>query len=468
MNLRSLFTARDMTQGAPWKRIMEFALPMLLGNFAQQLYNTVDSVVVGHYVGDNALAAVGSAMPILNLLLALFVGIATGAGIVISQNFGARDRKGLSTAIGNCITLAAIATAIIMVVGPLVTMPFLKLLETPDSIIGWCADYLNIYFIGISGFFFYNMLSGVLRGLGDSFSALMFLLVSAALNVVLDIWFVAGFGMGVPGVSLATVIAQGISAVLCYFKLMRMSDVFDLNWQSLKLVPKTAMRILTLGVPSGITQGVMAAAGMVVQSLTNSMGEVVIACNVIIMRVDGFAMMPNMTFGQAMSVFVGQNVGAARYDRVHQGTKQGSLMAFAVSTTITIAILLFGKYLLAIFTETEYLIDLAVRMMRILAVGYICVSVTQVLGGVMRGAGDTVTPMWISILSTIALRVPVAYGLAAWSANAEHPNGQPWALFASLLISWSLGMLMTIFVFSLGKWKKKMYLSGTQAGTEEA
>ena len=226
-----------MTQGRPWKRIMEFALPMLLGNFAQQLYNTADSVIVGIYVGDNALAAVGSAMPILNLLLALFVGIATGAGIVISQNFGAKDRLGLSTAIGNCITLAGIATVVIMLIGPMITRPFLAMLGTPDSIIGWCTDYLKIYFYGIAGFFFYNMLSGVLRGLGDSFTALMFLLVSAALNVGLDLLFVAKFNMGVPGVALATVIAQGISAVLCLWKLLRMQDVFDLNLRTLKLCP---------------------------------------------------------------------------------------------------------------------------------------------------------------------------------------------------------------------------------------
>ena len=462
MSLKSLFTARDMTQGPPWKRIAEFAMPMLLGNFAQQLYNTADSVIVGYYVGDNALAAVGSAMPILNLLLALFVGISTGAGIVISQNFGARDREGLSTAIGNCITLAGLATLLIMIVGPLIARPFLQMLGTPASIIDWCTDYLNIYFIGIVGFFFYNMLSGVLRGLGDSFTALVFLLISAALNVGLDILFVAQFNMGVPGVALATVIAQAISAVLCYIKLMRMQDIFDLNLRTMRLIPRVAIRILRIGVPSGITQAIMATAGMVVQSLTNSMGETVIACNVIVMRVDGFAMLPNMTFGQAMSVYTGQNVGAGKFDRVHQGVKQGSVMAFAVSAVITGVLLVFGRYLFGIFTDTAELIDLAVRMMRVLAVGYICISVTQVLGGVMRGAGDTVTPMWISIISTIILRVPTAYIMAALTKNEAYPNGQPIAIFTSLLVSWTLGMVMSIVVFAIGKWKKKMYLSVQQ------
>ena len=468
MSIKSLFTARDMTQGAPWKRIMEFAMPMLIGNLAQQLYNTADSVIVGQFVGDNALAAVGSAAPILNLLLALFVGIATGAGIVISQSYGAKDRAGLSKNIGNCISLAGIATVVIMIVGPLITRPMLELLGTPDSIIDWCTDYLNIFFVGIVGFFFYNMLSGVLRGLGDSFSALVFLLVSAALNVVLDLWFVVSFGMGVPGVALATAIAQASSAVLCYWKLMRMRDVFDLNWKQLKLSKNHALRILQLGLPSGITQAIMATGGMVVQSLTNSMGEVVIACSVIVMRVDGFAMLPNMTFGQAMSVYTGQNVGAARFDRVHQGVKQGTVLAFIFAAAITAILLFFGKYLFAIFTTTEYLIDLAVRMMQILAFGYLAIAVSQVLGGVMRGAGDTMTPMWISIISTIVLRVPIAYGLAYLTRAADYPQGHPRALFFSLLISWTLGAVMSAVMYARGKWKTRMIASAELAQAQAA
>ena len=446
-----------MTLGSPAKRIMEFAVPMLIGNFAQQLYNTADSIIVGKFVGDNALAAVGSAMPILNLLLALFVGVATGAGIVVSQNFGARDRKGLTEAVGNCLTLSVLATILIMVVGPLVTMPLLTLLGTPDSIIHDCAQYLNIYFLGIVGFFFYNMLSGILRGLGDSVSALGFLLLAAALNVVLDLCFVKS--MGVAGVSLATVISQGISAVFCYWKLARMRDVFDLNLKSMKLVPAVAGRILKIGIPSGITQAIMATAGMVVLNLTNAMGETVIACNVIVMRVDGFAMLPNFTFGQAMSVYTGQNVGAGKFDRVHAGTKQGGLIAGAFSTVITLVLLFLSPILFGFFTDTPELIDLATRMIRLMAVGYICISVTQVLGGVMRGAGDTVTPMWISFISTIVIRIPVAYFMAYLTRSPEFPHGKPVALFGSLMFSWVMGMIISVIVFAIGKWKKKMYAS---------
>ena len=454
MSIKSLFAAKDMTVGRPWKRIMEFSIPMLLGNVAQQLYNTADSVIVGKFVGDDALSAVGSAMPILNLLLALFVGVSTGAGIVVSQSFGARDREGLTKAIGNCIALSAVATLIIMIAGPLVTMPLLKLLGTDPTIINWCADYLNIYFVGIVGFFFYNMLSGILRGLGDSVSALGFLLLAAALNVGLDLWFVRS--MGVAGVSLATVVAQAISAVFCYIKLLKMRNLFDLNLKTIKLIPSVTGRILRIGIPSGITQAIMATAGMVVMNLTNAMGKTVVACNVIIMRVDGFAMMPNFTFGQALSVYTGQNVGAAKYDRVSQGVKQGGALALAFSSVITIILLFFSQYLFEFFTDTQSLIDLATKMIRIMAVGYICISVTQVLGGVMRGAGDTVSPMWISIISTIAIRIPVAYLLAHLTESAEYPHGHPGALFGSLMISWVLGMIISIVVYSIGKWKKKM------------
>lgn len=456
MSLKSLFSAKDMTLGSPWKRILEFSVPMLLGNIAQQLYNTADTVIVGIYVGDNALSAVGSASPILNLLLALFVGISTGAGIVISQSFGARDREGLSKNVGNCITLTFLATVFIMVFGPLITRPMLNLLDTPASIIDWCAEYLNIFFWGCAGFFFYNMLSGVLRGLGDSVSALGFLLLAAALNVLLDLVFVAGFGMGVPGVALATVIAQGISAVFCFIKLMRMGDIFDLNRSTIRFDKAISGRIIQIGVPSGVTQAIMACSMMVVQSLTNSMGEMVIAANVIIMRVDGFAMMPNFSFGQAMSVYTGQNVGAGKWDRVQSGVRQGSGIAQSFAVAITVVLLFLNKYLFAIFTDTTALIELAGGMMRIMAVGYIAVSITQVLGGVMRGAGDTVTPMWISIVTTVALRIPVAYILAYFTRSAEYPHGHPYSLSISLLICWTMGMVLSVIAFRLGKVRKTM------------
>ena len=199
--IKKLFQATDMTVGEPWKQIVQFTVPMLIGNIAQQLYNTVDSIVVGQYVGDNALAAVGSAAPILNLLLVLFIGISMGGSIMVAQYFGAKQREELSYTVGNCILLTAIATGIIMLLSVVLVRPLLVMLNTPASIIDWCYSYLMIMFLGFVGCAYYNILSGVLRGLGDAFSALVYLLVSTVLNIILDLLFVAKLGMGVSGVA---------------------------------------------------------------------------------------------------------------------------------------------------------------------------------------------------------------------------------------------------------------------------
>ncbi|MDE5950835.1 MAG: MATE family efflux transporter [Acetatifactor sp.] len=450
-----LFGQVDMTEGKPWEKIVAFTVPMLIGNVAQQLYNTVDSIVVGKYVGDNALAAVGSASPIFNLLLVLFVGISMGAGIMVSQYYGSRDRENLSKTIGSSITLTGAASALLMIVGTVAIRPLLVLLKTPDSIIDWCTSYLLILLWGVAGLAYYNILCGILRGLGDSLSALIYLLVATVLNIGLDIWFVAGLDMGVAGVALATVIAQLVSAALCMLKLRKMTELFDLKAQYLKPDGKNILTVIRLGLPSGLTQAIFSLAMVVVQSLTNSFGEMIIAANVIIMRVDGFAMMPNFSFGTAMTTYAGQNVGAKQYDRVKQGAKQGTLIAVCTSAVITGLILLFGPYLMGIFTNTRELAVLSADMMKILAVGYIAMAVTQSLSGVMRGAGDTVTPMWISLMTTVVVRVPLAYGLVYLTKTPELPQGRYESLWISLLTAWVLGAVINFVFYRLGRWKKK-------------
>lgn len=453
--VKGLFGQVDMTQGRPWEKIVVFTVPMLIGNIAQQLYNTVDSIVVGRYEGDNALAAVGSAGPIFNLLLVLFVGISMGAGIMVSQYYGSRDRENLSRTIGSTITLTAISSVLLMIVGTVAIRPALELLDTPESIIGWCTSYLMILLWGIAGLAYYNILCGILRGLGDSLSALVYLLVATVINIVLDVWFVAGLHMGVAGVALATVIAQFVSAVLCVLKLRRMTDYFDLKTQYLKPDGKNMKTVIRLGLPSGLTQAIFSMAMVVVQSLTNSFGEMIIAANVIIMRVDGFAMMPNFSFGTAMTTYAGQNVGARQLDRVKQGARQGTLIAVGTSAVITGLILLFGPYLMGIFTNTRELALLSADMMKILAVGYIAMAVTQSLSGVMRGAGDTVTPMWISLLTTVGIRVPLVYGLVYLTRTPQLPQGRYESLWISLLCAWVLGAVATAVFYKLGRWKKK-------------
>ena len=453
--IKDLFAPTDMTKGAPWKSIVSFTLPMLIGNIAQQLYNTVDSIVVGKCIGDNALAAVGSAGPLLNMLLVLFIGISAGATIMVSQYFGAKERKSLSLTIGNSITVTLIASIFLIICATPFIKPVLKLLNTPDSILNECTNYLTISLVGIAGLAFYNILSGIIRGLGDSVSTLIYLLVATVINIVLDILFVAYLNMGVGGVALATVIAQFISSILCMIKLCKMKEFFDLKFTYLKPVKKYVKTIIKLGLPSGLTQAIFSSAMIVVQSLTNSFGELFIAANIVIMRVDGFAMMPNLSFGMALTTYAGQNVGAGLYDRVVKGAKQGTLIAVGCSTVITIIILIFGKQLMGVFTDTKELVDMSYYLMKILAAGYIAVSISQSLQGIMRGAGDTMTPMWISLLTTVAARVPIAYGISFLTRTPDLPYGRNECIQISLLITWVLGAVLSFVFYKIGKWKTK-------------
>lgn len=453
--LKDMFGTQDMTVGKPLTNLAMFALPLLIGNLAQQMYNTVDSIIVGRYVGDSALAAVGTSGPVLNLLLLLFMGISTGAGILVSQYFGAHRQEELTKTIGTCLTLTLIAGLIIMAVGPLIVRPLMTMLDTPADVYGMAVDYLTIIVLGIIGAAYYNIVSGILRGLGDSFTPLVFLIVACLLNIVLDIVFVASFGMAAAGVALATVIAQAVSASLCLWRLTHMKGTVRLGLRALIPDRQMTAQIVRLGLPSGLTQAIFSMAAIVVQALTNSFGTSVIACSIVVMRVDGFAMMPNFTFGMAMTTFVGQNVGAGRMDRVHEGVREGLRMGLLISFVLVAGILIFGENLMRLFTSTQEVVSLGVHMMRILAAGYVAMAVTQSLSGVMRGAGDTLTPMWVSFLTTIVVRMPLAYGIAALTRSPEMPNGTPDCLFISLLISWVTGAAVTMVLYRRGKWKNK-------------
>ncbi len=453
--LKKLFTPTDMTKGTPWKSIAMFTFPMLIGNIAQQLYSTVDSIVVGKYVGDNALAAVGSSLPILNMLLVLFIGISVGASIMVAQYFGAKNREKLSHSIGNCITATMISCIVLILVATPFIRPVLEVLNTPDTIIDDCANYLTISLVGIAGMAFYNILSGIIRGMGDSFTALLYLLVATVINTVLDVWFVAGLGWGVAGVAIATVIAQVISSVLCLIKITKMKEHIDFGLKYIRPRASYIRTLIKLGLPSGITQAIMSSAMIVVQALTNQFGEAFIAANIIIMRVDGFAMMPNISFGTAMSTYAGQNVGAGLYDRVTKGAKQGTIMAVGCSAVITAIILLFGKSLMGLFTETASLVEMSYNLMMILAAGYIAMAITQSLSGVMRGAGDTMTPMWISLITTVGIRVPLAYGISYLTRTPELPLGIKECIQISLVVCWIVGAIVTMIFYAKGKWKSK-------------
>ena len=454
--IKDFFGVQDMTVGKPITGLLKFSIPLLIGNLAQQLYNTVDSIVVGRYIGDTALAAVGTAGPILNLLLVLFMGVATGASILSAQFFGAKDRPTLNKVVGCSIVLTFASGILMMIVGYFASPTLIAMVEPPENVAIGAVVYLQIIFIGILGGAMYNILSGVLRGLGDSVFPLLFLVMASLLNIVLDILFVSQFGMGIAGVAWATIIAQGVSGVLCLVRLCTMRDVCDVNWRTLHPDKRLTIQLCRLGLPAGVTQAIFSMSAIVVQGLTNSMGEAMIAANTAIMRVDGFAMMPNFTFGTAATTFVGQNIGARRADRIRQGNRSLLALALTCSTVLVSCILLFGHQLMGLFTSTPETLAIGTSGLRWLALGYICFSVTQVLQGNMRGAGETMIPMWISVFATIVLRMPLAY-IIAWLTRSElNPNGAPVAIFSSLLVSWIFGMVVSIITYRMGLWRRKL------------
>ena len=452
MNIKQMFQTQDMTIGKPWHKILIFSIPLLLSNIAQQLYSTVDSIVVGRFVGDDAIASVNASMPIVMMLMVFFVSISSGSSVMVSQYFGARRREDLSKSIGVTISLTFIASLFIMLVGPLVAPAILRLMQTQPRYFDWSLAYLQIILFGILGFAYYNILAGILRGLGDSTSSLIFIVIATVINIGLDLLFVAVFHMGVAGVAIATLIAQAFSALLTLLKLRRF-DEFDIKWEYLKLDKKFVKQLLSLGLPTGVTQMIFSMAMLFTQSLTNLID--IAAVTGIVMRVDGFAMLPNFSFGIAMATYTGQNIGAGRLDRVIEGRKQGLILALITTSIITALIVIFGKNLMYLFSTTESLVNLAYNMMLVLTIGYLAFTITQVLGGIQRGAGDTITPMYIAIFNTVVIRVPLAYLIAYLTKTPDWPHGKPISLFLSLAITWIIGAGLNAIAYSRGKWKDK-------------
>ena len=311
----------------------------------------------------------------------------------------------------------------------------------------------RIIFLGHLASLFYNILSGILRGLGDSTTPLLFLIIASLLNVVLDLVFVRNFGWGVAGAAWATIISQAVSATFGFFRIRQMGGVLHIRLRGLKLDRVIASQMIRLGLPAGIQQATFSVANLLVQSLINGFGYVVMAGTNIVMRVDMFAMMPNFTFGMAMTTYSGQNVGAKRMDRVVAGVKDGLRLGLGVSLTLVTLILVFGQFLMRMFTDDQAVIAAGMRMLRIIALGYFGVTINQILSGVMRGAGDTKIPMYNSLITTILIRLPVAFALT-------RITGTPDGIYISLLAAWILGAVHIVWYYRRGKWKEKALVRG--------
>lgn len=469
--MKKLFTKVDMTQGAPWKNLILFTVPLLIGNLFQQLYSTADAIILGRFAGDNALAAVGSSMPMFFLLMVLMMGIAMGAGVVVSQYFGAKKREELSRTIGAAITITTIIGVCMMVLAPFVTRPLLVLLDTPYEILDDSVMYMTVLMLGVLSMAYFNIMSGILRGLGDAFSPLLFLAITSVLNVVLNLFLipeywtffgltVPGLGLGMWGAAVGTVVAQGLTSFLCLWRLLKMREVFDLGWKYLIPQKAYALQVLKLGVPTAASQAIFAIAMLAVQPLANDFGPTFLAANIIVMRIDGFVMMPNFSFGNAITVYVGQNIGAGKRERIGVGVRQCMLMAFGTAVIMVVGLLIFGNYIAGAFTETDYIIAMSMRMIRILGIGYIIFAINMVLWGAIRGAGDAITPMWAAVINTAGVRVPTAFLFV-------RIFGGPEALFYSLLAGWSTNALLGVLAYKFGKWRNKGIVIKPDKGGDE-
>lgn len=461
--IRRFFAMQDLTKGSPMKGLISFSVPLLVGNFVQQLYNTVDSAVVGTYIGDAALAAVGASGPILNLLIVLFMGVATGASIITAQVFGAKNRQELGRVVGSTIFLLAVSGAMMMAVGYFLSPALIAMVAPPPEVAEGAVTYLQIIFLGIMGAAAYNILSLVLRGMGDSFYPLVFLVTASLINIVLDILFVSQFGMGIGGVALATVIAQMVSGILCLVRLIRLRGMMDLTWRSLRPDFRILVKIFQLGTPAAVSQVIFSLSGIVVQGLILSMGTAVAAASVAVMRVDGFCMMPTFTYGSASTTFTAQNLGARQFHRVQEGTRVMLRLAMCTSAVLIGLVLFFGRNLLELFTQTPEVVSIGVRGLRWLAAGYLVFGISQVLRGVMSGAGETRIPMYIAMVNILVFRLPLAYLFIALTRSPACPHGVPDAIFSSLMINWVMGGVVTVLVYRYGKWRRRL----TPAGWED-
>lgn len=443
MAKNSLFAKKiDMTEGDPCRLILQFSMPLLLGNLLQQMYNTVDSMVVGKLVGNTALAAVGVSGSVMHLILSFFLGLAAGTSVAISQAFGAKDTEKQSRIVHTLLLTTFLVSLVSMTAGILLTDPILRWMDTPDNVIEEAKIYMMIMFGGISCTMLYNIITGLLQGMGDAVSPFIILLVCSCLNVVLDLFLVGVLKMGVDGVAWATIFSQLVSVIVGLRKIHR--GHVPLRRDSLRIDTGELFSILRLGVPAGLQNTLSSIGNILVQGVMNGFGAVVMAANVAVIKIDSFCTMPMMTFATATTVYVGQNAGAERDDRIRQGVRTSLLMSCSVSMLISLFLVFFGEWPLRLFTNDPEVIQVGMNKFHIVGGFYWCMAVYNTFSGTMRGKGYSVVPMIIGICTMFIGRVPVAYLLSARIGA----NG----IFWSLSVQWALeAVIMTIYYFGVGR-----------------
>ena len=465
----------DLTEGPIAKKLILFAMPIIAGNIIMQLYNVADSIIVGQFVGSDALASVTVSFPIMMLFNSLFMGLSMGANILIAQYRGAGDYKAVERATNTIFMLCVIVGGSISILGLVLSRPLLLLLGTPGNIINDSAMYLSIVFMGTIGNLFYMLSNGLIRGLGDSRWPLYSLIISSVMNIMLDLLFVIVFGWGVAGVAIATLLSHITSGIILMMRLIKGKYGFKLSFSGMRQIDKKTIGLICkLGIPTAIQNGAMSLGMVIIQSLANNFGSNYIAASGIIMRVDGFVLMPLMGLGMAITTFAGQNIGAGNVERARKGTLTAILIVCGIALVMGFIMFNFGFYLMRAFTGNEIVLEMGLNGLRFIAFLYGFMGINQCVGGAIRGAGEANVPAGIAIIGNL-IRIPIAYMLAVRPLNNAIDSAVSAGLYAttelaraagvglenymglfySMGITMIFGAVMIMLYFFFGKWQNK-------------
>ena len=440
-------TTRNMTEGSIAGQVILFALPLMLGNVFQMLYNTVDSIVVGNFVGTQALAAVGSTTMIVNMMVFFFNGFSTGAGVVIANYFGARNLKALHKAIETTMAATFVLSVLFTLAGVAAVRPMLRFMATPEDVFGEATTYLQIYIGGISGLLIYNMGSGILRAVGDTMRPLYFLVMTSVLNILLDLLFVLGFHCGIEGVAWATVLSQFISALLILALLTRSDDIYRLSWHDLSIDRAILGSIFAIGLPAGIQSVITAFSNVFVQSYINFFGSSCMAGWSCYNKLDQFVMLPMQSMSMAATTFVSQNIGAGREERANRGTVITVSMAVGVTAVIVALLCLFAALAVGLFSPDESVIAYGVLFIRANCFFLLFNCVNHVLAGALRGRGDSRGPMIIMLLSFVGIRQIYLFAVTRFVANT------PLLVGFGYPVGWTTCCIIEVTYFFL-RWRR--------------
>ena len=442
----------DMTEGSILRHILLFAVPLMFGNLFQMLYNTVDSVIVGNFVGKQALAAIGSTTMIVNMLVFFFNGFSAGAGVIISHRFGAKQTESLHTAVETSMAATFIMSIIMTVLGVANVRPMLRLMATPDDVFAEAASYLTIYIAGISGLLIYNMCSGILRAVGDSRRPLFFLVLTSVLNIALDLLFVIVFKLGIEGAAYATIISQAVSALLTLRLLSVSKEAYALSWKDLGIEMNTLKAIFSVGLPAGIQAVLTAFSNVFVQSYINVFGSGVMAGWSSYNKLDQFIMLPMSSVAMAATTFVSQNTGAKQYKRADDGTKVSVLMILAVSAVIAALLYRFAEPAVRLFSPDPEVISYGALFIHTNVFFFLLNCINHTLAGALRGYGDSKGPMVILLTGFVAVRQVYLYVLTHYISNTPK-----WVGFG-YPVGWMAAAVMIVAYYAVKK--KKLISSG--------